>query len=158
MHNTILRNIGIIIGVIIGLISVFVIGSLVYFRYFAFVPDKNGMEAYYFLLKVTPYNSGTNEFGESAGYGNGETKDYEISNGDIFYENFYGTLVQNPKESEIPNMIGLLFKVVSLDEDNVTLLINQEECTIMYGEEFVVCSLLEVQDGASTSYRMQITP
>ena len=52
----------------------------------------------------------------------------------------------------------MLFKVVSLDEDNVTLLINQEECTIMYGEEFVVCSLLEVQDGASTSYRMQITP
>lgn len=44
MHNTILRNIGIIIGVIIGLISIFVIGSLVYFRYFAFVPDKDGMK------------------------------------------------------------------------------------------------------------------
>ena len=73
MHNTILRNIGIIIGVIIGLLSILAIGSLVYFRYFAFVPDKDGMEAYYFLLKVTPYNSGTNEFGESVGYGNGET-------------------------------------------------------------------------------------
>lgn len=158
MRNTILRNIGIIIGVIIGLISIFAIGSLVYFRYFAFVPDKGGMEANYFLLKVTPYNSGTNEFGDSVGYGKGKSKDYEISNGDIFYEDFDGTLVQNPKESEIPNMIGLLFKVISLDEDNVTLLIDQEECTIMYGEEFVVCSLLEVQDGASTSYRMEITP
>lgn len=158
MHNTILRNIGVIIGVIMGLISILAIGSLVYFRYFAFVPDKGGMEATYFLLKVTPYNSGTNEFGESVGYGEGESKDYEISNGDIFYEDFYETLVQNPKESEIPNMIGLLFKVISLDEDKVTLLINQEECTVMYGEEFVVYSLLEVRDGASTSYRMQITP
>ena len=59
MRNTILRNIGIIIGVIIGLIVILVIGALVYFRYFAFVPDKGGMEATYFLLKVNPYNSGT---------------------------------------------------------------------------------------------------
>lgn len=50
-------------------------------------------------------------------------------------------------------IIGLLFKVISLDEDKVTLLINQEERTVMYGEEFVVYSLIEVQDGASTSYR-----
>lgn len=153
MRNTVLRNVGIIIGVIIVLISIFAIGSLVYFRYFAFVPDKNGMEATYFLLKVTPYNSGTDEFGESVGYGKGESRDYEISNGDIFYEDFYDTLVQNPEESEIPNMIGVSFEVISLDEDNVTLLINQEERTVMYGEEFVVYSLLEVQDGASTSYR-----
>ena len=101
MHNATLRNIGIIIGVIIGLISILAIETLVYFRYFAFVPDKNGMEAKYFLLKVTPYNSGTNEFGESVGYGKGESKDYEISNGDIFYEDFDDTLVQNPKKSLI---------------------------------------------------------
>ena len=154
MRNTILRN----IGIIIGLIAILAIGALVYFRYFAFVPDKDGMEATYFLLKVTPYNSGTDEFGESVVYGKGESMDYEISNGDIFYEDFYDTLVQNPEESEIPNMIGVSFEVISLDEDNVTLLINQEERTVMYGEEFVVYSLLEVQDGASTSYRMQITP
>ncbi|MDY5987713.1 hypothetical protein [Sporofaciens sp. SGI.106] len=158
MRNTILRNIGIIIGVIIGLIVILVIGALVYFRYFAFVPDKGGMEATYFLLKVNPYNSGTDEFGKSVGYGTGESRDYEIANGDVFYEDFNDTLVQNPKESEIPNMIGLLFKVISLDEDKVTLLINQEERTVMYGEEFVVYSLLEVRDGASTGYRMQITP
>ena len=67
-------------------------------------------------------------------------------------------MVQNPTESVIPNMIGLSFKVISLDAENVTLLIDQKECTIMYGEEFVVYSLLKVQDDASTSYRMQITP
>ena len=40
MHNTILRN----IAILIGLISIFVIRELVYFRYFAFVPDKDGMK------------------------------------------------------------------------------------------------------------------
>ncbi|MGN1413843.1 MAG: hypothetical protein ACI4WY_06335 [Anaerovoracaceae bacterium] len=158
MRNSILRKIGIIIGIILVLITVLAIGTLVYFRYFAFVPDKGGMEATCFLLKVTPYNSGTDESGASVGYGQGESRDYEISNGDVFYEDGYDTLVQNPRESEVPNMIGLLFKVISLDADNVTLLINQEERTIMYGEEFVVYSLLTVQDGASTSYQMQITP
>ena len=158
MRNTILRNVGIIAGVAIGLICICAIGFLVYFRYFAFVPDRDGMEAHYFLLQVTPCNSGTDEFGVSVGYGEGEPRDYEIANGDVFYEDFSGTLVQNPKESEMANMAGLLFKVVSLDEDSVTLLINQEECTVMYGEEFVVASLLEVQDGAATGYRMKITP
>ena len=156
--NGILRNVGIIAGAIIGLICICAIGFFVYFRYFAFVPDRDGMEAHYFLLKVTPYNSGTDELGESVGYGEGEFKDYEIANGDVFYEDFSGTLVQNPKESEMANMDGLLFRVVSLDEDSVTLLINQEECTVMYGEAFVVASLLEVHDGAATGYRMRITP
>ena len=137
------------------------LGQIIEERFFHYKCNSDSRADFYEAgveLKVTPYNSGTNEFGESVGYGKGESKDYEISNGDIFYEDFYGTLVQNPKESEIPNMIGLLFKVISLDEDNVTLLINQEERTIMYGEEFVVYSLLEVRDGASTGYRMQITP
>ena len=158
MRNTVLQNIAIIIGVIIGLIAIAAMGLLVYFRYFAFAPDKGGMEAAYFLLTVTPYNSGTNEFGESVGYGNGESREYEITTGDIFYENFDDTLVQNPRKSELPNTIGLLFQVISLDADKVTLLINQEERTVGYGEEFVVYSLLQMQDGASTSYRMQITP
>ena len=158
MRHTVLRNIAIISGVIIGLIALAAIGALVYFRYFAFVPDRGGMEATCFLLTVTPYNSGTDEFGESVGYGNGESQEYEIANGDLFYENFDDTFVQNPKKSEIPNTIGLLFQVISLDADKATLLINQEERTVGYGEEFVVYSLLQMQDGASTSYRMQITP
>lgn len=158
MRNTMLRNLGITICVLIGLLILFAIGALIYFRFFAFVPDKGGMEATCFLLKVTPYSSGTNEFGESVGDGEGESREYEITNGDLFYEDLTGTLVQNPGESEIPNMIGLLFRVKSLGSDHVTLLIHEDECTIQYGEEFVVASLLEVQDGASTSYRMQITP
>ena len=158
MHPTVLRRIGILTGVVLGLVVLFAVGWLVYSRYFAFVPDKGGMEAVRFLLKVTPYNGGTDEFGNLVGSGEGESREYEIMSGDLFYEDYGDTLVQNPEESDIPRLIGLSFQIRSLNADSATLLVNQEERTVLYGEEFVIHSLLHLLDGASTSYRMQLTP
>lgn len=158
MHPTVLRRIGILTGVVLGLVVLFAIGWLVYSRCFAFVPDRGGMEATCFLLKVTPYTGGTDEFGNPVGSGEGESREYEISGGDRFYEDCGGTLVHNPGESDLARLAGLSFQVLSLDADRVTLLVDQEERTVMYGEEFVIPSLLIVSDGASTSYRMTITP
>ena len=158
MNPTVLRRIGILTGVVLGLVVLFAVGWLVYSRYFAFVPDKGGMEAVRFLLKVTPYNGGTDEFGNLVGSGEGESREYEIMSGDLFYEDYGDTLVQNPEESDIPRLIGLSFQIRSLNADSATLLVNQEERTVLYGEEFVIHSLLHLLDGASTSYRMQLTP
>lgn len=152
MHHTVLRT----ICIIIGLISLFAIGLTVYFRYFMFTPDKNGMEASCFLLRVTPYNSGTNEYGKPVGYGEGESREYPIASGDVFYEDFGDVLVQNPPKSEAVSMIGLLLEVISLDADSVTFSANQQEYTVACGEEFVIYSLLTAWDGASTSYRMEL--
>lgn len=158
MQQTVLRKLGLLIAALFGLVALFAIGSLVYYRYFAFVPDRGGMEATCFLLKVTPYTGGTDEFGNPVGSGEGESREYEISGGDRFYEDCGGTLVQNPGESDLARLADLSFQVLSLDADRVTLLVDQQKRTVMYGEEFVIPSLLVVSDGASTSYRMWITP
>ncbi len=143
--------------IIISLILVFVIGGLIYFKYFMFVPDKGGMEATDFcILTVTPYNDGTDEFGNSVGYGKGKTKEYKISIGDLFYEDYGDTLVQNPLKTERDNMIDLLLEIKHLEKNTATILLNQEERKIEYGEDVYAYSLIQVLDGASTRYHIQI--
>ncbi len=133
-------------------------GGFIYFKYIAHVPDKGGMiSTDYISLEVTPYNSGTDEFGNSVGYGKGQTARFEVKNGDVFYEAFGDTLLQNPSAADTEDTVGIIFEIKSINDDSVTIVTNGNEMIFKYNEGQHIMSQLLLMDGASTSYSLTFT-
>ncbi len=126
------------------------------------------------LMEITPYNSGTDELGESVGYGEGETVVYGIYTGDKVYEDLGDTLVVNPSMQSQEEIAGLTycFTIKSVDEKGVTLRYAEdedgsvasystapaEEKFVEFGEKFTVSSAIFALDGPSTTYYIKFTP
>lgn len=153
-----MRKVLAVIGIAAAAIALVAAGLLVYYKFFAFVPDRGGMRSDNFCkMEVTAYNSGTDEFGERVGYGKGETKEYEVFEGDLFYEDFGDSLLRNPEKAAAEESLGLIFELRSVGRDSVILVIGAEEREIQYGEKFSMNSLIFLCDGASTSYTLEFT-